>query len=147
MKLLRDLLLLALAAGGWYWWKHQPAPERAPAFSGARPNLAMPAASAAAPKVESSLQTLRRDGGPIGLNGKQAREQALGRKPELLGAGAVDVTGGRASEPLPDEQTPWEDRLHDPKAMAAVVALFIVLYALGTRALRKGPGGHGFTHD
>ena len=37
--------------------------------------------------------------------------------------------------------------LRQPWAMGAVVALFVVLYALGTRALRKGPGGRGFTHD
>ena len=130
MKLLRDLLLIALAAGGGYWWTHRPAPQRAPAIAGDRPDLAMPAAPKLAPKVGSSL-TVPKDGG--------------GRP--LLDRGAPDVTGGRASQPLPDEQTPWQDLLRRPKAMGAVVALFIVLYALGARALRKGPGGRGFTHD
>jgi len=147
MKLLRDLLLLAAVGGGWYWWAHRPLPERAPAFSGARPDLAMPAASASAPKVGSSLQELHHDGGPVHLAGKSSREQALGSKPQVLGGGAADVTGGQGAETLPDERTPWSDRMRDPWAFAAVVALFAVLYALGTRALRKGPGGHGFTHD
>lgn len=147
MKLLRDLLVIGLVAGGAYWWTHRPAPARAPAIAGARPDLSMPPPSAAAPKVGSSMQTLRHDGGPVHLAGKASREQALGRKPELLGGGAVDVTGGRDSEPLPDERTPWSDRMRRPWALGAVVALFIVLYALGTRALRKGPGGRGFTHD
>ncbi|HXT00667.1 MAG TPA: hypothetical protein VN915_08345 [Elusimicrobiota bacterium] len=147
MKLLRDLAVIAAAVGGAYWWTHRPAPERAPAIAGARPDLAMPAASKLPPNVGSSIETLRHDGGPVHLAGKESREQALGRKPELLGGGAVDVTGGRESEPLPDERTPWRDFTRQPRAMAAVVALFIVLYLLGTRALRKGPGGRGFTHD
>lgn len=147
MKLLRDLLILALVGGGAYWWTHRPAPERAPAIAGARPDLAMPSAPKLAPKAGSSILVQSGDGGPVHLAGKASRERALGKKPELLGAGAVDVTGGRDSEPLPDVRTPWQDFMRQPRAMAAVVALFILLYALGTRALRKGPGGRGFTHD
>lgn len=147
MKLLRDLLIVALAAGGGYWWTHRPVPERAPAIAGERPDLAMPPASTALPKAGSSMETIRHDGGPAHLAGKSSREQALGSKPELLGGGAVDVTGARGSGTLPDERAPFQDFTRRPAAVASVVALFVLLYLLGTRALRKGPGGRGFTHD
>ena len=147
MKLLRDLLVIAAVAGGAWWWTHRPAPERAPAIAGARPDLAMSPATGLKPAVGSSMAGLRHDGGPVHLAGKTSREQPLGARPELLGGGADDVTGGRASEPLHDERTPWEDFMREPRAMAAVVVLCSILYALGTRALRKGPGGRGFTHD
>ena len=149
MKLLRDCFALLLVAGGVYVWTHRPAPLLAPAISGARPDLAMPAAPALAPKVGSSMLVLKEGAGDgqAHLGGKPARERPLGESPRLLGASAVDITGGRVREPLSGERSPWSDRLRQPWAMGAVVALFFVLYALLARALRKGPGGRGFTHD
>jgi hypothetical protein len=149
MKLLRDLLFLSVLGGAAYWWTHQPVPQRPPALPGPRPNLAMPAGPALIPRVENSLLVAKESTSvDVHLNGKQGKERPLAaNKPQLLGEPAVDVTGGRDSEPLPDERDIWNERLHDPRAMAAVVVLFILLYVLGTRALRKGPGGQGFTHD
>lgn len=148
-RLLFDCSVVALVAFGAYSWTHRPAPRRAPAISGAMPDLAMPAARPMSAEVGSSMLVAPEDaGGPdVHLKGARVREKALGEKPRLLGASAADITGGRGSDALPDEQTPWEDRMRQPWAMGAVVALFIVLYALLTRALRKGPGGRGFTHD
>ena len=149
MKLLRDCFVVLLVAGGAYFWTHRPVPRRAPAVSGARPDLAMPAARPMSAEVGSSMLVAPEDAGRPEVHLKSARvhEKTLGEKPQLLGESAADITAGHVPDALPDEQTPWEDRMRQPWAMGAVVALFIVLYALLTRALRKGPGGHGFSHD
>jgi hypothetical protein len=59
---------------------------------------------------------------------------ALARSPEETGA----------------EELPWLERLKrlDRRVVVgAIAAFFLVLYAIGVRALRRGPGGGGFTHD
>jgi hypothetical protein len=129
-RLLLDCSVVLLVAGGVYFWKHRPVPAPVPAISGARPDLAMPSAKQFSPEA-----------------GARRREKTLGETPQLLGQSAVDPTAGNVPDALPDERSPWSDRLRQPWAVGAVVALFIVLYALMTRALRKGPGGHGFTHE
>jgi hypothetical protein len=113
------------------------------------PNLAMPSARPYYAEVGSSMLVVREDSsdGQPHLAGKPRRDRALGTIPRLLGESAVDVTAGQLPDALPDTRSPWSNWLRQPWAAGAVVALFIVLYAVLTRALRRGPGGHGFTHD
>jgi len=148
-RLLFDCAVVALVAWGAYSWTHRPAPRRAPAITGAMPNLGMPPARPMSAEVDSSMMVAPEDAGrpEVHLKSARVREKTLGETPQILGEPAADVTGGQVPGALPDEQTPWEDRMRRPWAMGAVVALFIVLYALLARALRKGPGGRGFSHD
>jgi hypothetical protein len=141
--------VVLLVAGGVYFWKHRPVPAPVPAISGARPDLAMPSAKQFSPEAGSSMLVVPEDAGrpEAHLPSARRREKTLGETPQLLGQSAVDPTAGNVPDALPDERSPWSDRLRQPWAVGAVVALFIVLYALMTRALRKGPGGHGFTHE
>jgi hypothetical protein len=148
-KLLRDCAVVALVVWGIYTWTHPPVLRREPVIPGAMPNLAMPAVRPFSAEAGSSMLVVREessDGQPH-LDGRPRRERALGTKPHLLGESAVDVTAGRVPDALPDERSPWSDRLRQPWAVGAVVALFIVLYAVLTRALWRGSGEHGFTHD
>jgi hypothetical protein len=155
MRLLRDCAVILFVVGGVYFWKHRPVPAPVPAYHGARPDLRMPAASGrpSSDAVDSAQYVVPEDpNGPrphlAGKARAEPREQPLGDKPQILGEPAVDVTAvDGPSGVLEDERSPWEERLRRPWAMGAVVALFFVLYALGTRALRKGPGGRGFRHD
>ena len=149
-RLLRDCTVVALVVWGAYSWTHPPVPRRAPVIPGAMPDLTMPSARPFSAKVVSSMLVVREssnDGSPHLAGSQPRRERVLGGKPRLLGESAVDVTAGRVPDALPDKRSPWSDRLRQPWALGAVVALFIVLYAVLTRALRRGPGGHGFTHD
>jgi hypothetical protein len=114
------------------------------------PDLNMPAPGGRPSTVAgSSMLIAPEDAGrpEVHLRGVRVKEKTLGEKPRLLGPSAVDPTAGSAPDALPDERSPWSDRLRQPWAVGAVVAFFIVMYALLTRALRKGPGGKGFTHD
>ena len=148
-RLLLDCSVVLLVAWGAYSWTHRPVPRRAPAISGAMPNIRMPAARPMSAEIGSSMLVVPEDAGrpEVHAPGQRHREKTLGEKPDLLGGAAVDPTAGNVPDALPDELSPWEDRLRQPWAVGAVVALFIILYALMTRALRKGPGGHGFSHD
>jgi hypothetical protein len=154
MRLIRDLLALLLVAGGVYFWKHRPAPAPAPAIQGRRPNLSMPAAPGLRPAdaPDSAGYVLPEENAvqKRHLAGKAPppeTQEALGDKPQILGAPAVDVVDPRGAAGIEEARSSWEDRLRQPWALAAIAALFVVLYALGTRSLRKGPGGGGFTHD
>jgi hypothetical protein len=148
-RLLLDCSVVLLVVGGVYFWKHRPVPAPVPAISGARPNLSMPSAKPFSPEAGTSMLVVPEDGGhpQAHLPNARRRDKILGETPQLLGPSAVDVAAGNVPDALPDERSPWSDRLRQPWAVGAVVALFIVLYALMTRALRKGPGGHGFTHE
>ncbi|MFI5363852.1 MAG: hypothetical protein ACHQ49_17965 [Elusimicrobiota bacterium] len=148
-RLLLDCSVVALVAWGAYSWTHRPVPRRAPAISGAMPNLDMPPARAMTADLETSMLVVPEEAGrpEVHVRGALRREKTLGEKPQVLGGSAVDITAGGIPDALPDEKSPWSDRLRQPWAFGAIVALFIVLYALMTRALRKGPGGHGFSHD
>jgi hypothetical protein len=140
-RLLLDCSVVLLVVGGAYFWRHPVSRPRAPAVSGAMPDLSMPENPALRTRtaVDSAQYVVRETAG--------GRERPLGSKPRLLGPSAVDAAAGSAPDALPDERSPWSDRLRRPWALGAVAALFILLYAVLTRALRKGPGGHGFTHD
>jgi uncharacterized iron-regulated membrane protein len=153
-RLLFDCAVVLLAAAGAYRWTHRPVPTRPPAIRGARPNLDMPPPSGlTSPQALDSGELVvpesAGDDRPHLAGSKQPRrEPGLGDTPQILGEPAIDVTAAGASDGAPaDDRSPWEDRLRKPWAFGAVVALFIVLYALGTRALRRGPGGRGFTRD
>jgi hypothetical protein len=152
-RLIFDCSVLALAAWGWYSWKHRPVPQPVPAYRGARPNLDMPAApeGPAAPEVESHIAVSAKDiddSAPHLQGHPDVASHALGDRPKLFEKAGPDST--LADEPagtLSSERSPWLERLTQPWTFAAIVALFLVLYAVLSRALRRGPGGHGFTHD
>ena len=154
-RLLRDCTVVLLVVGSVYYWKYRPVPEPVaiPAIPGEMPDLRMPSAPRLRTRRATDSATLvvhelAGNERPRLAGGKSDRERALGGKSRVLGGSAVDATAASGPDGvLDDERSPWEDRLRQPWAVGAVVALFVVLYALGVRALRRGPGGGGFTHD
>lgn len=151
MKLTRDLVLIAVVCLGFYGWRHRLIPKPKPLFKGPAPTLAMPAPSnvPARPDAgEGMLVEKESLGGPERhAPGQRSRSKTLGETPRLLsGEAAPSLDDARPSPPA-DDQSTWLDRAATPKGMAAVFGLFVLCYLVLGRALRKGPGGHGFTHD
>lgn len=150
MKLVRDLLVIAVVCGGFYAWRHRPQPERKPLFAGPAPTLAMPGPSSAPLKTEDGGALLVEKDSlgarEVHAPGQRARPKTLGETPQMLSGESAPSLDDPAAPPPPDPLETWLDRAATPKGMATVFTLFVLCYLVLGRALRKGPGGHGLTH-
>lgn len=140
--LLESAVVAAIVWGGWRW-THPPPETPESTFAGTRPALDMPAAPTLRPAPAGDSMRVA----PEGIGGTErfgARERPLGTTPRMISSGAP----ADARSPAPRSSAPtWDERLRDPRALGVVFALFLGFWLLLTRALRRGPGGRGFTND
>ena len=144
-RLFLESALLALAVWGCWRWTHPPETPPTATFPGARPSLDMPAAPALRPAEPGEAMRVVPESLGAASGRAAGRARPLGSTPLLLSARGAPADE-RSPAPRPSPPT-WDERLRDPRALGAVVALFLLCYALLARALRRGPGGRGFTND
>jgi|GEM_PF-2301628 len=144
MRFLFECAAVAAVVWGGWRWTHPPVEAPTPTFVGARPELEMPAAPTLRPEKPGDAMRVTPDGNLGGQEKFGARERPLGATPRLLSTGAP----ADAQSPAPRSSGPsWDERLRDPRALGVVFAAFLLCWLLLGRALRRGPGGKGFTHD
>jgi hypothetical protein len=151
MKLTRDLVIIAVVCLGFYGWRHRLIPKPKPLFKGPAPTLAMPAPSNTPPRPDAGEDMLV-EKESLGMPerhapGQRSRPKTLGETPQLLSGDSAPSLDDNGPSPLTDDQPTWLDRAATPKGMAAVFGLFVLCYLILGRALKKGGGHHGFTHD
>lgn len=150
MKLTRDLVVIAVLCAGFYGWKHRLIPKPKPLFPGKAPVLAMPSPSdrPLRPDADEAMLVEKESLGMPDkhLNGRHGKPKPLGETPQLL-TSAVLPSLEPAASPLEADKPTWLDKAATPQGMVAVVALFALCYLVLGRALRRGPGGRGLTHD
>lgn len=135
----------------------EPAAILEPNVLGEAANLAMPKTARPAPgrQRKNSLliepEVFNRSAGTA--DGAPKVAGTSGAAPNLFLRGTIDadsVALTREIERADAAESSWILRLktRDPRAIIAlIVCVFVGVYALMAKALRRGPGGRGLTHD
>lgn len=150
MRFYVQLTLLLAAAGGLVYWRMKPAPPALPrpAYEGPAPRLEMPRVPPVPkPYVETSMQVKYESAGPKRLKGQTPRPAPLGPVAPVLASARPARSLDTPDLPAASAETgtDWASYLRDPRMLGAVALLFLALYSILARALKRGPGQRPIT--
>jgi hypothetical protein len=132
------------------------APEPGEKPGGPAPALSAPQARVSRPRGPGEAMLIVPEGtkeASEGFEGSGEPPRLRKTAPKVFERAPIEKDSPALAKPAaaPDSGLPgWLLRLQalDPRAViGAVVGVFLLLYFLGVAALRRGPGGKGFTHD